>query len=82
VYDYDKIIIESRTDAEAVLAQLDDLISQYGRAAVADLYTMVGVTHNFTDNDYGWFNISEARVAPAIGGGYYLRLPAAEPLNK
>lgn len=81
-YDYDKITLETRTEAEAVLASLDDLITTYGHASVADLYDLVGVTHNFTDNNYGWYNIAEARVSPAIGGGYCLRLPRVVPIEK
>ena len=82
VYDYDKITLESRSEAEAVLAGLDDMIESYGRATVADLYDLIGVSHNFTDNAYGWYNLAEARAVPALSGGYTLRLPRVEPINK
>ncbi len=82
VYDYDKIVLDSRTDAEAVLAQLDDLIEAYGKATVADLYDSLGQTHEYTDNNYGWYNLTEARVAPAMGGGFALRLPPVEVIER
>lgn len=82
VYDYDKITLESRSEAEAVLTGLDDMIETYGRATVADLYDLIGVSHNFTDNAYGWYNLSEARAVPALGGGFTLRLPKVTPIEK
>lgn len=82
VYDYDKITLETRTEAESVLAAMDDLIGTYGHATVADLYDLVGVSGNYTDSNYGWYNIAEARVSPAIGGGYCLRLPRVMPIEK
>lgn len=82
VYDCDKIIIASRTDAEAVLSGLDDLIGTYGRATVADLYDLLNESHNYTDNNYGWYSIAEARVSPAIGGGWCLNLPRVVPIER
>lgn len=82
VYDYDQISLETRAEAEAVLAGMDDLIDRYGQATVADLYDLVGVSHNFTDQAYGWYDIKEARTAPTFNGRYALRLPRAVPIEK
>lgn len=79
-YSYDDIALESRREAEEVLAQLDALISTYGTASVADLYDLVGVSHNFTDNNYGWTNIRNAEVV-RTRDGYVLKLPKAIPMD-
>lgn len=73
-HNFDDIILESRGEAEEVLSHLVDLTEDYGMASVADLYDLVGVTSNFTDNKYGWDNLSSGRVIP-VRGGYLLELP-------
>lgn len=79
-YDYDDIIIKNRGEAEDVLSRMDELIDVYKMASVADLYEFVGVSGRYTDCDYGWFDISSARVVP-VNGGYLLKFPPARPLN-
>lgn len=78
---YDDIILESRAEAEEVLTRLDELIDMYGEASVADLYDLIGVSCNYTDNKYGWKNLSRAEVVRAVGGGYKLKLPRAIQLH-
>lgn len=79
-YSYNDIIIETRGEAEDVLARMDELIDQYGLVSVADLYDLVGITGNYTDNKYGWTNIRSAEVV-RVRDGYVLKLPKALPLN-
>lgn len=79
-YNYDDIILDSRGDAEEVLNQLNDLIDVYKIASVADLYDLVGITGNYTDNKYGWTNLSTAYV-DRCRDGYRLKLPRALPLK-
>ena len=79
-YDYDDVILGTRGEAEDVLAHMDDLIELYGVVSVADLYDLVGVTCDYTDNKYGWTNLATA-VPVRTNGGYVLKLPKALPLN-
>lgn len=79
-YSYDDIIIESRGEAEEVLNQMCELISTYGIVSVADLYDLVGVSSNYTDNKYGWTNLRNAE-AVRVRDGYMLKLPKALPIN-
>lgn len=79
-YDYDDIVIPSRVEADDVLDQLDALIRRYHVARVADFYELVGVTGSYTDNDYGWTDLRDARVVP-VRGGYMIKLPRAFPLD-
>ena len=81
-YSYDTITIDNRAEAEEVLVRMDELIETYGMASVADLYDLVGVTCEHTDNKYGWTNLRNAKVVRLIGGGYKLELPKALPFNK
>lgn len=79
-YDYDDIILDSRGEAEEVLERMDDLIDNYGIVSVADLYDLVGINGNYTDNKYGWTDIRNASVQ-RTRDGYLLRLPKALSLN-
>lgn len=80
VYDYDDIILDTRGEAEDVLNRMDDLIDAYGMVSVADLYDLVGISGNYTDNKYGWTNLRNAEVR-RTRDGYLLKLPKALPFD-
>ena len=73
-YNFDDIYLESRGEAEEVLSRMDELIDMYGVVSVADLYDLVGITGNYTDNKYGWTNIRNAEPI-RVRDGYLLKLP-------
>lgn len=79
---YDDIVLDSRGEAEEVLSQLSDLAYDYGQASVADLYDLVGISANFTDEKYGWFkgDLRSARVT-RVRDGYLLELPRAARID-
>ena len=79
-YSYDDIILDNRGEAEDVLSRMDELISTYGLVSVADLYDLVGITGNYTDNKYGWTDIRSASVI-RVRDGYVIKLPKALPFN-
>lgn len=81
-YDFDDIIIDNKGEAEEVLDNLDALIDRYQMASVADLYDLVGITGEYTDNRYGWTNLSHASVERARGGGYIIKLPRPYPIGR
>lgn len=78
-HSFGEIVLQTRSDAELVIDSLRDLIEQYGSAKVVDLYSAVGVTSDFTDQKYGWTNLSRASVIQ-IREGYLLDLPKPEVL--
>jgi hypothetical protein len=80
-YDYEDIILDSAGDANMVLDQLNDIIDTYKIASVADLYDLVGISGNFTDNKYGWTNLANADIVRTRDGGYKLKLPRALPIK-
>lgn len=73
-HNFDDIILDSRGEAEDVLTALVELVGVYGEASVADLYELAGIQSNFTDNKYGWTNLSDAYVE-RVRDGYLIRLP-------
>lgn len=79
-YSYNDIVVPTKADGERILDVLDDTISTYGCASVADFYDAVGVSTQYTDNNYGWTSIASARVVP-VTDGWRIDLPRAMPIN-
>ena len=79
-YDPDDIILDTNAEARDVLTELDYTIQKYGQASVADLYDIVGVTSEWTDNRYGWTSIRGAKIKP-IREGFLLVLPRTHVLD-
>lgn len=70
----DDILLESRQEADAVLGNMVDIINEFEVVSVADLYQMVGIHTEFTDNNFGWDNLNAAYVE-RTRGGYRIHLP-------
>ena len=75
-YSYDDIVLTSRGEAQEVLERMDELMVTYGVVSVADLYDLVGITGNYTDNKYGWTNIRNAEII-RVRDGYMIKMPRA-----
>lgn len=73
---YDDIVLERKSDAEEVLSTLDDIIDEFGVASINDLYELVGIHGEYTNNKYGWTSLRGAEIIPRRGG-YKLKLPKA-----
>ena len=80
-YNYDDIVLETRGEAENVLSRMDEIIETYGVLSVADMYDLVGMTCNYTDNKYGWTDIRNASVV-RIRDGYVIKMPKAMPIDR
>ena len=80
-YSYDDIIVETRGEAEAVLSRMDEMMEEYEVVRVADLYDLVGITGDYTDNRYGWTNIRNAEIV-RVRDGYTIKMPRALPIPK
>lgn len=79
-HDFDEIILATRAETEEVIDKLFELISKYDSATVADLYELVGISGNYTDEKWGWTDIRGAG-ATRVRNGYLLDLPKPEHLN-
>jgi hypothetical protein len=80
-HNFDEVILDTREEANDVLEALDDAIKEFGVATVADLYDLVGITGNFTDNQWGWTDLREANIRLISGGKYLINLPSTDPIN-
>lgn len=80
-YAMDDIILPNKGEAEEVLDRMDELMGEYGMVTVADLYDLVGVSCDFTANNYGWTSLREARAERLRTGEYVLNLPKAFPIK-
>lgn len=74
------IVLDSRGEAEDVIERMDDIIATYGTVSVADLYELCGVSCNYTDNRYGWTDISMASVV-RVREGFLIKMPRPMPLD-
>lgn len=78
-YDFSRIVIQSRTEAEEVLNNLDRTIEEYDFAAVSDFYDYVGVSKEYTDDRWGWRDLRGASIM-RVAEGYVINLPRPESL--
>lgn len=61
-HSFDTIKIETRGEAQDVLARMVDIVQEYGLVTVADFYALVGITSEYTDRDWGWTSLETAGV--------------------
>lgn len=75
------VFLGSKKDVEEVINCIKDLIYKYGYASIGDLYEVTDNSANQKEIcDYGWTDISSARVKSLENGGYLLLLPKATSL--
>lgn len=81
-HDFGEIILKGRGEAEEVLDRLDDLAERYDAATVSDLYELVGVSSNYTDDKWGWTPQMLRSARPVrVREGFLLDLPKPEPID-
>jgi hypothetical protein len=80
-HDFREIVLPTRAEAEVIIERLDDLCDRYSQATVSDLYELLGVNADFTDEKYGWVDMRAAGVS-RVRDGYLLDLPRPELLDR
>lgn len=78
--DIQERIFETRGEAEAVLDNLYRMMARYHIVSVADYCDETGITGSYVDRDWGWTDISTARVE-RDRDGYYIKMPRALPID-
>lgn len=83
VHDYISTKFYSRSDAEAVLAELEAIIEANGYATINDFYIAASMQpRDYTYDDNGWGDLHSARIIKEFSYRddrtyYYLKLPRA-----
>lgn len=82
-FDYEDIVYDYRSDAEAVRKEMLYAINEYGLVSVADMYDMSGKVAPRTSNNYGWMSARaiENTEPKRVRDGYILPLPKATPIE-
>jgi hypothetical protein len=78
--DTSEIVLETESEAQAVLDAMKDILRKYEVVTFADMLELVGIASVFTDNKIGWTGLRTAQIKP-LRGGYILDLPQAQPVN-
>jgi hypothetical protein len=79
-HDFDEIILATRHEAEEVIDRLFDLVARYDQATVSDLYDLLGLSAQYTDEKWGWSDIRGIGIV-RVRSGYLLDIPKPEPLD-
>lgn len=80
VQNWHNIASDSRADMEEILDQMWAAIRDYGMVSVGDLYDLAGITCNYTDQKYGWKDLTGAYIKN-VPGGYSIVFPKPVPLT-
>lgn len=78
--DFRDYLFPSRGQAEEIVDNLLAVLDQYGTVSVHELKAMIGKTGEFTDQKWGWKNLSQAGVV-RDRDGYRLDLPKLVSLD-
>ncbi len=70
-------VVRTQQEFESALNAANETILSFGCVRVSELNEFLGITGNWTDQKYGWTDISSARIEPLIGGGCRLIMPKA-----
>lgn len=79
-HDFDEFVLSTRKEAEDIIDSMFEDLLDYEVVTVSDLYDKLGVTPQYTDDNWGWTDIRGADVR-RIRGGYVLVLPQPQALD-
>lgn len=81
-YDDSTVILESWAKADEVRDMMGEWLDKYHKVSISDLNGFVGISdQDYTDSDWGWFDISDARIRTLRDGRAELSLPRPESLR-
>lgn len=79
--DVDDLLFATRPEAELTLERMYDMLREYESVSVADLNSLVGRSSGYTDQKWGWTNLSGCRIFRERNRGYVLELPRVIPID-
>lgn len=85
MHNFEEIILTTRGEADEVLEGMYQLFDRYKEVSVAELYQLVDVPGDYTDEEWGWTEkgngLRGARVHRLSANEYLLDLPQPEQLK-
>ena len=60
--------------------RLKEAVERYGMVSVVDFYDCISQPSKYTDQKYGWRDLSSATVI-RVNGGYSIQFPKVVPLD-
>lgn len=75
------IIVGTREGGDRVLENLNALVDDLGHCTVGDLYDLVGEKPRSTDESWGWYDLSRARVLKVSHNEFLINMPEPEPID-
>ncbi len=78
-FSYQDIIFETRSDAEAVLWRMEEMLDTFQNVSIGDMFDLSGISGSYTDFKYGWTDLRGAHVE-RVSDGYIIDLPRATNL--
>ena len=79
-FDFEEVLFKKRSDAEKVMNAMAEKTMECGMVSVADMYEYSKLKSEYTDIEYGWYEIDGAYV-DRVRDGYVIRLPRPERLD-
>lgn len=79
-YSVNEVIFPDRGDAEEVLLKMKEACERYGMVSVADFYDTINEKHSFTDNKWGWTDLSNVEVV-RNRDGFSINFPKSKPIE-
>lgn len=78
--DYHTIVMNSKEAANRVLDLMVNCLEKYDSVSIKNLYEAIGARGDWTDDSWGWTDLSAARVVQ-VHNGWLIDLPNAVPLK-
>lgn len=79
-HDFREIVFDERGEAERVLDELGHILDAFDVVTVGEMYSLVNITSNYTDEKWGWADLRGAKIE-RLREGYLLNLPRPIPLD-
>lgn len=80
-YDFELIECETKSEALDILDQMDNILEEYESVSIADMYDLAGVSRTPEDNNFGWTNLSQAKIEKTRDGLYIIQMPRAKNIK-
>lgn len=80
--DLDDFIFDTKEKARRLLEDMQDRIDKYDDVSVGYLLDRIGesIPGDFVSDDWGWYNLDNAKIKPAYGGGWHIIFPKMRPI--